>query len=78
MSSANFQHRVLQTIRVRFFSALREQFRNKIAKLETRVYEIDNMRRPQEKHRLECADKTQLIQTLQEHLQGIELLFGTP
>ena len=60
----------------RFFRALCEQFRNKVAELQTRVDKIDSMARPQQKHRVEKNDKQQLIQILQGQLDQINALLG--
>lgn len=71
------EHSLVHTVSARFFRALCEQFRNKVAELQTRIDKIDSMARPQQKHRAEKTDKQQLIQILQGQLDQINALLGT-
>lgn len=73
-SSINFEHSVLHTISDQFFSALREQFKEEIAAMEVRVNEIDRMKRPRPKHRVEKAVKEERISMLQQQLDEIRAL----
>lgn len=72
------EHSLVHTVSDRFFRALCEQFKNKVAELQTRVDRINSMHRPQRKHLDEKTDKQQLIQTLQGQLDQINALLGTP
>ncbi len=74
----NFEHSILHTVSERFFIALRTQFSGSLAELETRIDIINNMSRPNAKHRRELADKTQHASVLREQLAALEMLFGTP
>jgi hypothetical protein len=70
------EHSLVHTVSDRFFRALCEQFKNKVAELQTRVDRINSMPRPQRKHLDEKTDKQQLIQTLQGQLDQINALLG--
>lgn len=72
------EHSLVHTVSDRFFRALCEQFRNKVAELQTRIDKIDSMARPQQRHRDEKTDKQQLIQILQGQLDQINALLGIP
>lgn len=72
------EHSLVHTVSDRFFRALCEQFRNKVAELQTRIDKIDAMARPQRKHLDEKTDKQQLIHILQGQLDQINALLGTP
>lgn len=72
------EHSLVHTVSDRFFRALCEQFKNKIAELQIRVDRINGMLRPQRKHLDEKTDKQQLIQILQGQLDQINVLLGTP
>lgn len=72
------EHSLVHTVSDRFFRALREQFSNKIAELQHRINEIENMSRPQRRHWDERADKQRLLDILQQQLNEINALLGTP
>ncbi|HHG90167.1 MAG TPA: hypothetical protein ENJ90_06790 [Devosia sp.] len=72
------EHSLVHTVSDRFFRALREQFENKIAELQYRINQIDSMKRPQQRHRDERADKQRLVNILQQQLDEINALLGTP
>jgi hypothetical protein len=76
--SQNFEHSILHTVSERFFSALRTQFNQSLAQLETRINTINNMSRPQAKHHRELEDKSQHASVLREQLRALEMLFNTP
>ena len=72
------EHSLVHTVSDRFFRALREQFKNKIAELRNRIIQIDNMSRPQRKHHDERSDKQRLVDILQQQLDEINDLLGAP
>jgi hypothetical protein len=72
------EHSLVHTVSDRFFRALREQFKNKIAELQSRIIRIDNMSRPRLKHVDERADKQRLVDILQQQLDEIQALLGAP
>lgn len=78
MQQRAIEHSLVHTVSDRFFRALCEQFKNKVAELQTRVDRINAMPRPQRKHLDEKTDKQQLIQILQRQLDQINTLLGTP
>jgi hypothetical protein len=72
------EHSLVHTVSDRFFGSLREQFKNKIAKLQVRLNKIDTMKRPRQDHIDEKNDTEKLIQILQKQLNQINALLGTP
>jgi len=72
------EHSLVHTVSDRFFRALREQFQNRIAALQTRIHRIQQMARPSAEHRAELADKQHLLETLQRQFDEISALLGTP
>jgi hypothetical protein len=72
------EHSLVHTVSDRFFRALREQFKNKIAELQNRIIQIDNMPRPRRQHLDERADKQRLVDILQQQLDEIQALLGAP
>lgn len=72
------EHSLVHTVSDRFFRALQQQFTNTIAQHQARVDKISNMQRPNRNHETEKSDKLQLIQILQQQLDQINLLLGTP
>lgn len=78
MDSRSVEHSLVHTVSDRFFRALREQFKNTIAKLQSRIDKIDNMKSPRQEHFDEKLDKQQLIQILQEQLARINTLLSVP
>ncbi|MGB3192871.1 MAG: hypothetical protein WBB43_25965 [Limnoraphis sp.] len=75
--SRSVEHSLVHTVSDRFFDSLREQFKNKIAKLQVRINKIDNMKRPRQDHIDEKNDTEKLIQILQKQLDQINALLGT-
>lgn len=78
MEHRSIEHSLVHTVSDRFFRAVGEQFKNKVAELQTRIDRIDTMSHPQRKHLDEKTDKQQFIQTLQGQLDQINTLLGTP
>jgi hypothetical protein len=78
MEHRSIEHSLVHTVSDRFFRALREQFKNTIAKLQNRIDKIDNFKRPRQEHFDEKNDKLQLIQILQDQLDQINTLLGAP
>jgi hypothetical protein len=76
MEHRSIEHSLVHTVSDRFFRALCEQFKNKVAELQTRIDRINTMPRPQRKHFDEKTDKQQLIQILQIQLDQINALLG--
>jgi len=72
------EHSLVHTVSDRFFHALREQFQNSIAELQTRIHRIQQMARPSNAHRVELADKQRLLGILQRQFDEINLLLGNP
>lgn len=72
------EHSLVHTVSDRFFHALREQFRNTIAELQTRIHRIEQMTRRKEEHRAELADKQHLLRILEGQLSEINALLGNP
>lgn len=72
------EHSLVHTVSDRFFRALREQFANSVAELQTRVTRINQMARQTAEHRAELADKQRLIGILQQQLNDINTLLGIP
>ena len=70
------EHSLVHTVSDRFFRALREQFANSIARLQTRINRIHQMTRPAANHRAELADKQRLVEILQQQLDEINALLG--
>jgi hypothetical protein len=76
--SENFEHSILHTVSESFFITLREQLRERIAKLQGRIDKINTMRTPKSGHRSELADKERQKSILSEQLAEIELLISSP
>jgi hypothetical protein len=74
----SIEHSLVHTVSDRFFRALREQFANSVAELQSRVTRIGQMARPTSEHRAELADKQRLIAILQQQLNEINALLGIP
>ncbi len=74
--SKNFEHTVLHIVSDRFFLALKQEFEDSIAKLETRIDKINQMRRQTAKHHRELQDKQNQLGTMQNQLTKIESLFS--
>jgi hypothetical protein len=72
------EHSLVHTVSDRFFRALREEFTNKIAELQSRVNRIGQMKVVKAEQRAEQADKQRLMGILQQQLNDINTLLGIP
>jgi len=78
IESRSVEHSLVHTVSDRFFRALREQFANSTAQLDTRINRINAMLRPTADQRAELADKERLRAILQRQLDEINALLGPP
>ncbi|MBW4553239.1 MAG: hypothetical protein KME35_19315 [Aphanocapsa sp. GSE-SYN-MK-11-07L] len=78
MEHRSIEHSLVHTVSDRFFRALCEQFKNKVAELQTRIDRINAMAHPHQKHLDERTDKQQLIQILRGQLNQIQALLSIP